>query len=245
MPEIVFVGTGDAFGSGGRRNSAILVRERGRTLLLDCGPTTGAGLKNLGIDPREIDAIAISHFHGDHVAGVPFLLLDYVYENPRRKPLTILGPPTIRERIERITRAFEFGAEREPGYSLHYSEFDPGKGIDVDGFRVTPLDAYHAPATHPHMLRVETGNRSIVFSGDTGWHESLPDKVGDVDLFICECVFVEPGSYSLHLSVRELEAQRRRFRCGSLRLTHLGSEVLSDLDRVPFDLADDGLSVSF
>jgi ribonuclease BN (tRNA processing enzyme) len=245
MPEIVFVGTGDAFGSGGRRNTAILLRERGKTLLLDCGPTTATGLKHLGIDPREIDAIAISHFHGDHVAGVPFLLLDYVYETPRRKPLWIYGPPTIRERVERITRAFEFSAEREAGYALHYAEFDAGKAIDADGFRLTPLDAHHAAATHPHMLRVETGGRSLVFSGDTGWHEALPEKVGDADLFICECVFVEPGSYSLHLSVRELERHRARFRCGSMRLTHLGSEVLGELDRVPFDLADDGLRISF
>jgi ribonuclease BN (tRNA processing enzyme) len=245
MPEIVFVGTGDAFGSGGRRNSAILVRERGRTLLLDCGPTTGAGLKQLGIDPREIDAIAISHFHGDHVAGIPFLLLDYVYQSPRRKPLSIYGPPTIRERVERITSAFEFGAERQPGYALHFGEFDLGKPIDADGFRITPLEAHHAAATHPHMIRVDTADRSLVFSGDTGWHDALPDKVGDADLFICECVFVEPGSYSLHLSVRELLTHRQRFRCRSMRLTHLGSEVLEDLDRVPFELADDGLRVSY
>ncbi|HXZ86192.1 MAG TPA: MBL fold metallo-hydrolase, partial [Myxococcota bacterium] len=164
MPEIVFVGTGDAFGSGGRRNTAILLRERGQSLLLDCGPTTAAGLKQLGIDPREIDAIAISHFHGDHVAGVPFLLLDYVYETPRREPLAIYGPPTIRERVERITRAFEFGAEREAGYTLEYREFDAGKPIDAGAFRITPLDAHHAAATHPHMLRVEAGGRSLVFS---------------------------------------------------------------------------------
>ena len=86
MVEILFIGTGDAFGSGGRRNSAILVRADGRTLLLDCGPTTLAGLKQLGVDPSEIDAIAISHFHGDHAAGVPFLMLDGLYENPRRTP---------------------------------------------------------------------------------------------------------------------------------------------------------------
>jgi ribonuclease BN (tRNA processing enzyme) len=244
MPEIVFIGTGDAFGSGGRRNSAILVREAGRTLLLDCGPTTAGGLKQSGIDPREIDVIAISHFHGDHVAGIPFLLLDYVYEGRRSKPLSIWGPPTIRERVERITSALEFGAERERSYRLDYGEFALGKPFDVDGFRITPLEAHHAVSTHPHMLRVETGGRSLLFSGDTGWHEALPEKVADADLFICECVFVEPGSYSLHLSVRELEAHRRRFRCGKIRLTHLGSEVLEDLDRVPFDLADDGMRIS-
>ena len=73
MSEIVFVGTGDAFNSGGRRNSAILVRDAGHSILLDCGPTTLGGLKELGIDPLEIDAIALSHFHGDHTGQLaPF-----------------------------------------------------------------------------------------------------------------------------------------------------------------------------
>ena len=58
MPDLLFVGTGDAFGSGGRRNSGILLRGREQTLLLDCGPTTLVGLKELGRDPREIDAVA-------------------------------------------------------------------------------------------------------------------------------------------------------------------------------------------
>jgi ribonuclease BN (tRNA processing enzyme) len=111
MAEVVFVGTGDAFGSGGRRNSAILVRDRGKTLLLDCGPTTLGGLKTLGIDPLELDAIALSHFHGDHIAGVPFVLLDYLYEHPRKKPLELLGPPGVAERVAQLTRAYDYHME--------------------------------------------------------------------------------------------------------------------------------------
>src|SRR5262245_30634534 len=99
MPGVLFIGTGAAFGSGGRRNSAILVREAGRTLLLDCGPTTLSGLKQLGVDPLEIDAVALSHFHGDHIAGFPFLLLDYVYAHPRERPMAIIGPPGVESRL--------------------------------------------------------------------------------------------------------------------------------------------------
>ncbi len=71
MNEVVFVGTSDAFGAGGRRQSAILVRGPRGTLLMDCGATTNTGLAELGIDRNEIETILISHFHGDHFGGVP------------------------------------------------------------------------------------------------------------------------------------------------------------------------------
>jgi ribonuclease BN (tRNA processing enzyme) len=243
MPEVLFVGTGDAFGSGGRRNSAILVREPQRTLLLDCGPTTLGGLKQLGIDPLEIDAIALSHFHGDHIAGVPFLLLDYIYANPRDRPLEILGPPGVREKLANLTRSYHYDAEQKNRYPIRYAEFTIDKPIDVAGFRVTPMPALHQEYTCPHMLRVDTSTRSLVFSGDTGWHESLPEKVGDVDLFICECVFYDE-EFAFHLSHRQLLRERARFRCGSIRLTHLGNSVLENEGRLAFDTAHDGLELS-
>ena len=242
MPEIVFVGTGDAFGSGGRRNSAILVRDRGRTLLMDCGPTTLGGLKVLGIDPLEIDAIALSHFHGDHIAGVPFMLLDYLYEHPRKKPLDLLGPPGVAERVALLTGAYDYHMEESPGYPLRFAEFTHDKPLEIAGFRVTPLPALHQEHTRPHMLRVDTSSRSLVFSGDTGWHDALPVKVGDVDLFISECVFFE-DEFVFHLSHRTLDRERARFRCGAIRLTHLGRQVLENESRVRFDCAHDGLKI--
>ncbi len=239
MLEIVFVGTGDAFGSGGRRNSAILVRDGETTLLLDCGPTTLLGLKDLGVDPREIDAIAISHFHGDHTSGVPFILLDYLFANPRSEPLEILGPPGIRERVEQMTEVFGYRTEVEREYALRYREFDAGTEMETGSFGIKPMPAFHHPETSPHMLRVEAGERAILFSGDTGWTEQLPSDVGDVNLFICECVLMEEG-FEYHLSNERLERERARFSCDRMVLTHLGPEVLSDRDRVHFETAEDG-----
>lgn len=242
MSEIVFVGTGDAFGSGGRRNSAIVVRDAGHSILLDCGPTTLGGLKQLGIDPLDIDAIALSHFHGDHIAGLPFLLLDYLYQHEREKPLEILGPPGVAERTAALTRAYDYHLERERSYALRFLEFSVDKAADVAGFRVTPMPAVHQEHTCPHMVRVDTERRSLVFSGDTGWHDTLPAKVGDVDLFISECVFFE-DEFPFHLSHHRLDRERARFTCGAIRLTHLGHQVLENESLVRFDTAHDGLKI--
>ena len=242
MSEIVFVGTGDAFNSGGRRNSAILVRDAGRSILLDCGPTTLGGLKQLGIDPREIDAIALSHFHGDHIAGIPFLLLDYLYQHQRDRPLEILGPPGVADCVTGLTRVFGYHLERERRYALSFLEFAVDKPVQVAGFRVTPMPAVHQEHTCPHMLRVDTSRRSLVFSGDTGWHDDLPRKVGDVDLFISECVFFDE-EFPFHLSHRRLHQERAQFSCGATRHTPLGSQMLETESLVRFDTAYDGLQV--
>ena len=90
------------------------------------------------------------------------------------------------------------------------------------------------------MVRVDTERRSLVFSGDTGWHDTLPKKVGDVDLFISECVFFD-AEFAFHLSHRRLDQERARFACGAIRLTHLGSQVLENESLVRFDTAHDGL----
>lgn len=243
MLEVVFVGTGDAFGSGGRRQTAILVRDGRGTLLLDCGPGTLTGLKALGIDPLEIDAIALSHFHGDHIGGVPFLMLDYQYEHARERPLTIFGPPGVEDRLDRVNQAFNYPDDGR-AYELRYREFSIGSCVELGPFRVTPEPAHHHPETIPHMLRVETADRSLFFTGDTGWHEELPERVGDVDLFISECVFLEER-FEFHMSAERLDRERARFRCRRTVLTHLGSEVLGDLDRIPFEPVEDGTILTF
>lgn len=240
MLEVHFIGTGDAFGSGGRRNSAILLRERGRCVMLDCGVTTHVGLRACGVDPREIDSIVISHFHADHAAGVPFLLLGYLFEDRRDRPLEIVGPRGIERVVMDTTRAFHFDTTFELPYELSFVEFAAGQTMQSAGFKISPKPAFHHPHTQPHILRVETDNRAIVFSGDTGWHDDLPKKVGDVDLFISECVYMEE-SFEYHLAHERLEAERDRFKCGSIVLTHMGGEVLGNLGRVRFDVADDDM----
>lgn len=240
MAEILFVGTGDAFGSGGRRQSAILVREAGKTLLLDCGPTTVGGLNALGVDPREVDAIAITHYHGDHIGGVPFLMIDYAYAHARDKPLVILGPRGIEKRIGQLVEIFEYRPDLDPRFPIEYREFEIGRTQHAFGFGIHPLPAHHHPNTEPHMLRVRAGEREILFTGDTGWHENLPEYVGRADLFIAECAFLDE-KFEYHLSHERLDAERRRFACERTILTHLGSEILDNTEKVHFDLAHDNL----
>src|SRR5215470_17561607 len=100
--RVTVLGAGDAFCSGGRRHSGYFVETGDVGFLLDCGATTLLGLKALSIAAERIDFIAITHLHGDHFGGLPFLFLEYTYEKLRTKPLVILGPPGLEARVRTL-----------------------------------------------------------------------------------------------------------------------------------------------
>ena len=243
MSELVFVGTSDAFGAGGRRQSAYLLRSRSGSVLLDCGGSTVSGLAALGIARDEIDAVLVSHFHGDHFGGIPFLLIAALYEDERRSPLWIAGPPGIEQRVRALASALGYSIEeREWSFPIHFQELRAGQEREVGPVRVDAFEVFHQPQTAPHGLALRFGGQRLVYSGDTGFFPDLPDRVGDADLFVCECTYHDNG-FEYHINHRELVARKHEFRCNRIILTHLGQEMLAHRGRAAFETADDGLRV--
>ena len=102
--RLTIVGSGDAFGSGGRFNTCFWLETAKATLLVDCGASSLVALKAHGLDHGDIDGIVLSHLHGDHFGALPFLLLDAQFLARRERPLLIAGPPGTRARLERRSR---------------------------------------------------------------------------------------------------------------------------------------------
>src|SRR2546428_9583420 len=102
--KVRILGCVDAFGSGGRNQSGYLVEADQRFFLLDCGPTTLLAMKRAGLDPKRLDAILLSHLHGDHFGGIPFFCLEYLYKRPRDKLLHIAGPTGSEEKARELFR---------------------------------------------------------------------------------------------------------------------------------------------
>ena len=92
MTRVRFIGSGDSFASGGRFQTCILVDADGYRFLIDCGATSLIPLKRAAIDPGSIDAVLLTHFHGDHSGGVPYLILDGQFTR-RERPFVVAGPP--------------------------------------------------------------------------------------------------------------------------------------------------------
>src|SRR3546814_16280853 len=113
-----FLGCGEAFGSGGRFNTCFLVSGDGTSFLVDCGASSLVAMRRFGVDPNAIDTVFVSHLHGDHFGGLPFLILDAQFASRRTRPLTIAGPPGLRRRLD------EAAAVLFPGFGRQQRRFD-------------------------------------------------------------------------------------------------------------------------
>jgi ribonuclease BN (tRNA processing enzyme) len=130
--HLQFVGCGDAFGSGGRFNTCFHLVGSGVNALIDCGASSLVGLNKLAINRNDIDVIFISHFHADHVGGVPFFILEATHVLKRQRPLTIAGPPGLQARYaEWMEIAFPGTKALQLPFRLALQELEIGRRCEI------------------------------------------------------------------------------------------------------------------
>jgi ribonuclease BN (tRNA processing enzyme) len=241
--RVVFLGTGDAFSAGGRYQAAYLIQGAGSSMLLDCGPGTLTSLKRHELPAAPIDTILLSHFHGDHFAGLPFLFLEYVYGEIRKNPLRIVGPPGVEDRVMSIFRAMYADSAAEPlPYEIRFIEARPGRELYLDDRRIDCFHVPHQKNPPSYGYAIRSDGRKIVYSGDTGWTEDLLAHSKNADLFICECSFFETRMET-HLDYPRIAENLGRFGSKRIVLTHLGQEVLQRRREIAIEVAHDGLVI--
>src|SRR5215471_21356731 len=172
--ELQFIGTGDAFGSGGRFNTCFLVTGAQCRFLIDCGASSLVALKQQGIDINSIDGIVISHLHGDHFGGLPFFLLDARHLSKRDRPFFLLGPTGLKERLVAAQEAlFPDSSRTQFGFAITLHELTAETRHEGPGFAVTPYAAEHSAGAPCFALRIECDAKTLTYSGDTEWSERL------------------------------------------------------------------------
>ncbi|MDT8420232.1 MAG: MBL fold metallo-hydrolase [Desulfuromonadales bacterium] len=238
--RVSFVGTGDAFGSGGRLQTCIHVATAEMNYLLDCGCSSLVGLRRSGLAPQQIDTVIISHLHGDHFGGIPFLLLDGQYLSKRTRPLAVIGPQGVQEQVSAALSALYPGTlEGGVAFPVTYQELLPGQTICHGGLKISAWRMQHGSGDRALGLQVEGGGRRIAYTGDTEWNENLPLLAAGADLLICECFQYDRPTAS-HLDYMTLLEKRSQLDCRRIVLTHAGDDVLQRQDSLAFPLADDG-----
>lgn len=234
--NVVFLGTGDAFGSNGLHCSSVLIEKPNQSILLDCGPQTLPMLKKIGRSAKDIDIILISHFHGDHMAGVPFLFLDSIFQNKRTTPLKIIGPPGIEDQLKKLSTAlYEILGNQDLSFQCDYFVTNPDNPIELNGIKIEAIKTVHTPESQGYRLSIE--ELILAYSGDTGWTEELFKLVKDTELSILECNFYDFQS-DIHLNYSEI-TKLIPF-SNRLAIIHLGSEAL---DKIPKLKTDDNLII--
>ena len=149
-----FVGAGDAFGSGGRFQTCLLLEGTGDSVLVDCGASSLVALKRAGVNIADIGAVLLSHLHGDHFGGVPFLILDAQFSR-RVEPLVIAGPPGVQARVEEAMEVFFPGSTRVARkFATTFVELPPRDASAIGPTTVTPFPVVHESGAPSYALRV-------------------------------------------------------------------------------------------
>jgi ribonuclease BN (tRNA processing enzyme) len=240
---LTFVGSGDAFGSGGRFQTCLHLSDGAEALLLDCGASSLVAMRRAGVDPGGVGGVLLSHLHGDHFGGLPFLVLDGQFTR-RTRPLVVAGPPGTRARVEAAMEVLFPGSTAVPRrFETVFVELAPRTPTPVGPARVTAFPVEHASGAPPYALRVAWHGRTVAYSGDTEWTDALVDAAREADVFVCEAyTFETPRRY--HLDYRTLAAHRARLGCRRLVLTHMGPEMLARRAEADAECAEDGWAIT-
>jgi ribonuclease BN (tRNA processing enzyme) len=234
-----FLGSGDALGSGGRLQTCLhLSGLEAGGLLIDCGASALIAMKRAGLDPSAVEWVLLSHLHGDHFGGLPFMILDGQFRR-RTRPLCIAGPPGVGPRVTAAMEVLFPGSSTVArGFAVEFLELPARTATAVGPARVTAFEVAHSSGAPSYALRVEYGGKTIAYSGDTEWTEALVEAATDVDLFVCEAYFFSK-KVKYHLDYQTLMVHRDRLGCRRLILTHLNQDLLDRGAALGEEIADD------
>jgi ribonuclease BN (tRNA processing enzyme) len=240
--KVRFLGTGDAVGSGGRFQACIQVLAGDQNFLIDCGATSLTALKRFGVDPASIDLILVSHLHGDHFGGIPFLVIDAQFGR-RVRPLQVAGPPGIATRIQEALEVFFPGSSQtRRKFETKVYEIPEGGNTLLGALAVRPYGVVHPSGAVSYALRVEVGGKIIAYSGDTEWTDPLLQAARGADLFICEAYYFRK-KIKYHLDYETLLEHRSQLGCRRIILTHMNQDLLDRVKELELECAEDGREI--
>jgi len=236
---VTTLGTGDAFGSLGRAHSGILVRAARTCLLIDPGPAILPQMHKAHVRPSTVDAVLITHLHGDHIAGWPFLLLDFQFASRRTRRLIVAGPRGLAKRLTKLSTACY--RELSPAglrFPIVYREVAAGAELTLSGTRISAFGMTHSRTELCLGYRIGIAGKAIAVTGDTGWCESIVALADGADLLVIECTAYSTDSPD-HLNYRQIAAHRHELKVRRIILTHVGEELLRHARRVRLSIARD------
>jgi ribonuclease BN (tRNA processing enzyme) len=242
--QLVVLGCGDAMGSGGRHAPAFLLCAGYRHLLIDCGPAALPAYKARGLETSQINGIVISHFHGDHFAGLPYFFLDFQFLSHRPDPIRLIGPKGLRERVDALMRSiYPDVVERQTWrFVLEYTELLPDQVKEIDDIKLETFQMEHNAKGMALGYRIHWNGAILGYTGDTRWNDRIPELARGCDLLLCEC-FSYQCNQPIHICYQDLLKHRSEIEARRTLLFHMGPDMLENLYRVNFEVARDGMAI--
>jgi ribonuclease BN (tRNA processing enzyme) len=223
------LGSGASVPRTDRGSPGYAVQAGGRLIMLDLGPGSLRQLAAAGHAHDRVDAVFFSHFHPDHCADLVHFLFAAKYGPgyARARPVRMVGPIGLKNLHQALVQAFGHWMEPEPG-TVEWIEISPGKSQSIEvmdvKLRAGPVD--HIPGAL--AWRVEAGDKSLVYSGDTDWSPDLIDLARGADLLLIEAACPEGKKVEGHLMPSEAARLAAGAGVGRLILTHFYPECDPD-----------------
>jgi ribonuclease BN (tRNA processing enzyme) len=184
--ELLFLGTGNAFAMAHRYWGSILVDDR---ILLDASPIIVPHLKELEKDLTKIEYIFLTHFHGDHFLGLPFLLLDYGYLQAPQHPLVIVGPSGVKDKVQELTEISFPGllAKLESKLEINYLEIiKPGNYTTDDRKLKFSAEQMSHGSSNAFGYKISINGKIVSYTGDTDLCQGVLNLAAGSDIIIIE-----------------------------------------------------------
>lgn len=168
MLDVCLLGCGGMMPLPYRYLTALMTRFNGSSLLIDCGEGTQIALKEKGWSFKPIDVICFTHYHGDHISGLPGLLLT-MGNADRREPLTLIGP----KGLERVVNALRIIAPELP-FDLRFLEIQgPQQEFALNGYRLRAFRVNHNVLCYGYTLELDRAGR---FDAERARKQEIPMK---------------------------------------------------------------------
>lgn len=225
--KFIILGSGTSVPHPQRSSSGYWLETSSGTILLDCSASAVHRMAQEKLDWAQLDAIWISHFHLDHVGGVPAFLFGTKYApetQNRKKKLKIFGAKGLEDLLKKFDQANEYNLFKQP-FPIEIIEVE-----SLDEFEIFPgaLNAVALKTPHTeeslaiHLRDAE--NKTLVYTGDTGYTITLGDFARGADLFLMECSFFNNKPVETHLELSEAMHLARYAKPKKVILTHLYPE---------------------
>ncbi|MCC6387035.1 MAG: MBL fold metallo-hydrolase [Dehalococcoidia bacterium] len=220
--DLTFIGSGNAFVREGACWNGFVANGR---YLFEAPPQALMALNRLGIDPNGIEGVVLSHHHGDHLLGLPFLLLHWKYLR-RTTPVTVIGPPETEAVVREICRhtyptLFEGGAE------VRWVTARPGTPETVGGLTVEAVEVRHDPKLTANLgYHAALDGRRFGYTGDSAFCDGVAALARASEVMVSECTSRDEVSDN-HMNLVDDMPRVRALMAGdaSLVLTHLPHDL--------------------